>query len=181
MSYDEDLLTSARLADAAYGSKPVDGYRVDPELSNNLRTVYVDNDGNATVAFRGTDLKDKRWYDELGTDLLLGLGLQRVSSRFKNSRGTVDKVVSKYGRDKTKLVGHSRGGSTALNVSHQTGLPAVGLNSGVGPVDTLRRRTYNNAKSHRTSNDLVSSLSSKVRGLKTTIVKGRGHGVANFL
>ena len=174
-------MTSARLAEGAYGSKPVEGYRVDPELSNNLRTVYTDEEGNATIAFRGTDLKDKRWFDELGADLLVGLGLQKLSNRFKNAKRTTDRVVAKYGKDKTKLVGHSLGGSIALEVSHQTGLPAVGFNSGVGPVDTLRRRTYTNAKSYRTANDLVSGLSSRVRGLKTTTTKGRGHSLVNFL
>lgn len=168
----------ARLAIASYGGKPVEGYTIDPELSNVNYTTYVDPQGRATMAFRGTN--PKNWRD-LGTDALLSLGLQGVSSRFQNSKKAVDRARQKYGD--VDLTGHSLGGSQALYLSNQRGLNARTFNPGVGPVDALRNRNYSKAQNYHVRGDPISFLSRHVKNLKTQTLRSTSankHGMENF-
>ena len=158
---DNIVTENAKLSKGAYSAEPVDGYTIDKELSSPDRTAYVDSDGNITLAFRGTSLKDKtKLWRDLGTDVLLGLGLQDASSRFKNSKKATDKAIEKYGKDKVRLTGHSLGGSQALYLSNKRGLEANTFNAGIGLPDTLRKRNYSKATSYTTGLDPISFLSS---------------------
>lgn len=179
--YSGDVL----LSKGSYGGKPVDGYTIDKNLSSPDRTAYVDSDGNLTLAFRGTDLKNRsNRYRDLGTDLLLGLGLQDVSNRFKNSKRAVDSAIEKYGKDKVRLTGHSLGGSQALYLSNKRGLTANSFNAGISPIDTYRNRNYSKATSHTIKGDPISFLSPKIRGLRTKVSDRRysvnPHSLINF-
>jgi hypothetical protein len=177
--WEDDVELSA----GAYGGKQVKGYTIDKSLSTPDRTAYVDSEGNLVMAFRGTDLKNKNntWRD-LGTDALVGLGLQKLSSRYKNQQKGLDSAIEKYGKDKVRTTGHSLGGALATTVGARRGVKSSSFNQAVGIGDVVRNRTYTNATAYRTKNDPVSLLASKVRGLKTTIVRGNGHNLrGNFI
>lgn len=184
--YQSDIpVEDAKLSAGAYGGKQVDGYTIDKQLSSPDRTAYVDPEGNVTLAFRGTNLKDPSTrFRDIGTDLLLTMGLQGVSSRFKHATQATDSAIAKYGRDKVRVTGHSLGGAESLYVSNKRGVSATALNPGVSPIDAMRNRTYTKARSYTTFTDPISMLSRKVKGLKTTIVKQKSsnpHSLANFL
>jgi Protein of unknown function (DUF2974) len=87
------------------------GYHVDNKYSNENRTLFAsDTDQKkAVLAYRGTDVKNKR---DLGTDALLALHLEGISSRFQNARRVAKAAQAQY--PDLSLSGHSLGGSEAL-------------------------------------------------------------------
>lgn len=122
--YDEDTAREmATLSDAAYkpGTVP-EGWKVGKELSNENRSLFHRN-GNAVVAYRGTDLSGKKnkWKDT-GTDALITLGLGDLSSRLRSAKKTAYRDQEKYGKENVTLTGHSLGGSSALYAHTKTGL-----------------------------------------------------------
>jgi hypothetical protein len=184
---------AAVLSDASYrpGEAP-EGYSIDPRFSNRNRTLYVDNaTGKATLAFRGTDLKNRA---DLGTDALLAMGLSSLSSRFRNAKRAARRAQAEYG-DNLQLAGHSLGGSQALYASSRTGLAATALNPGVPPsfakksvLDrlgmTLFKKKVPSGHIYTTGSDPISALS-PLTGVPTTRVKqkirGDPHAIQNFL
>lgn len=182
---DDDILIDAKLAKASYNQAPeVDGWKRDTQLSNINRSVYT-KDGKAKVAFRGTDLSNKHtWADDIGTDILLGLGLQDKSSRLKNAKVTTDKAVQKYGKENVSLTGHSLGGSTTAYVSRATGLKGTGFNAAFSPIDALRKRTYSNFNNVTSDGDIVSSIGRKLSRMRQTRMPARSknaHSLRNFI
>lgn len=191
-----DIIHDAHLARAAYsGAKEVHGWEMDMELSNENRAVYHKG-GKAKVAFRGTDpshlLKPhkprefaKSWRD-IGTDVLLGVGLQDVASRHRNALRTTDLAIQKYGKENVSLTGHSLGGSQAMHVSRKRGIKATGFSAAASPVDVLRKRTYSHFHSVSTKYDPISSMTHhKVKriGKKTTVSQksSNPHALENYL
>jgi hypothetical protein len=180
---DANVREMARLSDGAYGGKDVEGYTIDKQLSSPDRTAYV-KDGKVTLAYRGTDFKNKsNTYRDLGTNALLALGLQDVSSRFKNAKKASDQAIEKYGKDNVNVTGHSLGGSQALYLSNKRGLQGSAFNPFAGVVDSLRKRTYN-ATAYVNQNDPIASLTGRVSGLKRHVIKGKKsnpHSLAHFI
>lgn len=110
-----------------YHSKQVGAdWSVDDELSDHHSTIYHNpNTKHTVVAFRGT--ADKH---DLKTDTLLFLGLGGKSNRYKEANALTEMVISKYGRDKTSLTGHSLAGDIASNVSKNKDIDAYTFNKG---------------------------------------------------
>ena len=94
-----------------------------PESNKNNLVVRDKTTGKIHVSIAGTDIgntKGQRLAD-LGTDALVTFGLQKLSSRYKQSDKTVKNVVDKYPDTEVILASHSVGGdrkSTRLNSSH---------------------------------------------------------------
>lgn len=177
----------AKLSKGSYGSQDIKGYTIDRGLSNQNRTTYV-KDGKAIVSFRGTDLKtkDNKWKD-LGTDALIFFGLERFGSRFKNAVKATKKVVEKYGKDNVELTGHSLGGSQALYVGKELGLPVKAFNPGTSPADVIRDKfeapPTAETKVYTTGIDPISGLATQLKGVDTELVMPNSlnvHGVSNF-
>ena len=83
------------------------GYTLDKELSGQRAKVYVDKDGQPTIAYRGTsNLKD--WF----TDLSIPLGFAHKTNRVKHSKMVAKQVETKYGKA-ANAIGHSLGGYLA--------------------------------------------------------------------
>ena len=57
------------------------GLTKDTSLSQKKDKVYVDNNGKAYIVYKGTNPWD---VNDLTTDLAIGVGLGRFTSRFKN-------------------------------------------------------------------------------------------------
>ena len=175
-----------KLAETSYTPLPsIAGWERDPELSNKNYTTYTKG-GRAVVSYRGTDLTNpKTRWEDLGSDILLGLGLQDISSRMRNARKVADRAVKKYGRENVQTIGHSLGGTQSLYVNRKTGLPATAYNAGVSPIDVLTRRNYKpNATSYTAQGDVISKLSSKLKKLKTVVVKPKtknAHSIYSFV
>lgn len=177
-----DIIHDAALAQAAYsGTGEVHGWQRDMELSGPDRSVYH-KDGKVKIAIRGTNPRNKR---DLGTDVLVGLGLLDVSSRAKNTLKTTDRAIQKYGKENVSLVGHSLGGSLAAHVSRKRGLSATGFNAAMGPIDTLRKRTYGKFHSVSTRTDPISHFTRRTGRIgKQTITKATKwdpHTLSNYI
>jgi len=100
-------------------------YKLDKTLSNKNHSVLVHGDGRTVVSFRGT-----KETSDIGTDLLLGLGVEKHSKRFQDSGEVVDQVIKKYGRDNLVLTGHSLGGSIAHTLGRERDLEVHAFNPG---------------------------------------------------
>ena len=193
----------AEVADASYGAKDLShlGYTIDPEHSNRNRTLYTNRDGKAIMSFRGTDLKSKSKYGDIGSDVLLGLGLKNLSARFKNSRKATQKAINTYGRDNLVLVGHSLAGSQALYNNSKFGLETHAYNPGISPSDAIegikkkvfdkltfnlfKKPVRNNATIYHTGKeDAISALSPLVMNANVKQIKKKkgnnAHAISNF-
>lgn len=178
-----DLIIDAELSRAAYsGATEVNGWQKDMSLSGPDHAVFH-KEGKAKIAYRGTDVKNKR---DLGTDALITLGLQDKSSRMKRAVRTADTVSAKYGKENVSLTGHSLGGSQSQYVSRKRGLSATGFNAAMSPVDMFRSRTYSKFHSVSTASDPISNFTHhKVGriGKKTTVTqtKFNPHSLSNYI
>lgn len=158
----------AYLSGAAYGmEKGIDfsqvpgGYGLDTEFSGPDRSVFTKGD-KAYVAFRGTDPLN---IADLGTDVMIALGMERNTRRFAASLDVTRKVIDKYGLENVELTGHSLGGTQAMYVNDQTGAKASVFNPGAfvfqaveGYVDRLFGHG-SNATIYSTTLDPISLLS----------------------
>ena len=177
-----DIIADHALAAAAYsGDSEVVGWEKDLELSNENRVVYHKG-GKAKIAFRGTNPRNLK---DLGTDLLVGLGLQDVSSRMKNAVKTTDLAIKKYGKENVSLTGHSLGGSQAAYVSRKRGLKATGFNAAFSRVDEIRNRTYSEFHAIQTKSDPIGGTVRNIRKVgKKTWVNSKTwnpHALSNFV
>lgn len=113
------------------------GYEIDKELSGKDWTTYFNKDtGKSTIRYRETNPKNLR---DLGTDLLIGLGVQGLGSRFKRAEKVYDKASKKYGgKSNVDVIGHSLGGSLALHVNQTRGAKATAFNPGAGPIEPIK-------------------------------------------
>lgn len=127
------------------------GYKYDKKLSTNESKVFIDNNGNPSIAFRGS----KRVSDFLGSDVKLALGLEQYDRRFKEAKHLTSLVEEKYGRP-ANVFGHSLAGSLAeKSGAHGT---ITTYNKGVGLFD-IGKTIPKNQTDYRTVNDPVSLLS----------------------
>lgn len=178
-----DLIIDAKLSHAAYsGVGEVDGWQKDVHLSGPDHSVYH-KEGKAKIAYRGTKLSNKK---DLQADVLIGLGLQDKSNRFKRAVRTADQVSAKYGKHNVSLTGHSLGGSQAQYVSRKRGLDATGFSAAMSPIDAVRKRTYSKFHSISTASDPISKYThhhvARV-GKKTTAkqIKWNPHAMSNYV
>jgi len=93
--------------------KTINGYQLDTELSTKRDKVYYDPETKKAVhTIAGAD-KLKDW----SNNLLIPLGLHKLSNRYKNSERIQKEANSKYGKANTSLVSHSQSGNIANNLS----------------------------------------------------------------
>jgi hypothetical protein len=131
------------------------GYTLDKNLSGKEQKVFVDEQGNPNIAFRGS----KTAKDWLISDPLLAVGLETLDPRFSKAVKLTNKVADKYGKP-VNLFGHSLGGKIAEYAgekSNQEGLIYT-MNKAVG-LNDIGKKIQSNQIDIRTNNDPVSILS----------------------
>jgi hypothetical protein len=148
--------TAAREAGNKYGM------RLDDSLSTAENKVYVDRKGRPTISYTGT-----RKISDWGTDLLLGLGLEKYSTRFRGAKDLAEKVRQKYNKPLT-IIGHSLGGSLAEYAGGK-GDKVITVDKGVG-LSGIGKTIGKNQTDIRTSNDPVSLLSNTQKNVGKKIV-----------
>jgi hypothetical protein len=96
------------------------GFHIDKRYSNVNHTLYASDTepSKAVLTFRGTDIKNR---NDLGTDALLALHMEGLSSRFQNAKRTAIAAQNEYGD--LSITGHSLGGSEALYASKSLKTP----------------------------------------------------------
>ena len=125
------------------------GYVYDNELSTPESKVFLDKKGRPNIAFRRTkNIKN------LGTDLALGLGLEKYDNRFREAKHLTQLVEDKYSRP-ANAFGSSLGGSLAERSGAHGRI--ITHNKGVSPFD-IAKTIGKNQTDYRNKNDLVSLL-----------------------
>jgi hypothetical protein len=148
--------TGAREAGAKYG------LRLDDSLSNSEHKVWIDRKNRPTISFTGT-----RKIGDVGTDILLGLGLEKYSTRFRNSKKFMEDVRKKYSAPAT-IVSHSLGASLGEYAGGKND-KIINVDKGVG-LSGIGKTIPKNQIEIRTSNDPVSLLSNTQKNLGKKIV-----------
>ena len=128
-----------------------DRYTPDTNLSRMQMKVFVDNKTKKPVILhRGTsNLKD------VGDDILLGVGLGKYSSRYKNAQRVTKKAEAKYGQS-AAAIGHSLGGWLAENSNNKGEIHTY--NKAVGLGDVFTKKNSKRQFDVNTSGDAVSVL-----------------------
>ena len=162
----------ANLSDLAYkSSDEADrharslGYKVDRSLSNPNATTFVNDRGEAIISYRGTQLTNP---DDLSADLHILTG-SRKHKRFDDALDLARRVKSKYSN--VQATGHSLGGTQALHVNKNLGIPVHAYNPGATFGDVV---DSDNARVVRRSGDLVSKALRVKRGQDVKIPTTRG-------
>ena len=140
------------------------GLTLDKSLSNINQKVYYDREKNPTVVFRGTKSKD-----DVMTDVLLGAGLEKYSTRFRDSKKLIEDVRKKYYNKPITSASHSLGGSLA---EYAGGDKIITVNKGVG-LSGIGKQISNNQTDIRSRNDIVSVLSKTQSGGRKITLKSK--------
>ncbi len=128
------------------------GYKYDDSLSSNDAKVFIDEQGQPNIAFRGTH---KMRFKDLKSDLALLTGLEKYDSRFKETQRITQLVKDKYGKE-PDVFGHSLGGALAEKSGSKGNI--ITDNKGVG-VAGIGRTVPKNQQDYRNKNDFISLLS----------------------
>lgn len=134
---------------ASYNEKPpdyIEGWQLDPVLSNETAKVYFNPENNfAVVSHRGTKgLKD--WKNNLA----YAFGNYKSTDRYKKGKEVQKQVFEKYGKDNTITVGHSQGSILAHSLGKE-GKEVINVN----PANKFERPNKNEINI-RSSGDVIS-------------------------
>ena len=159
----KDLIESgySRTGDAEKLGKKY-GLTLDKSLSNANHKIFIDKERNPTVVYRGS----KNENDAM-TDGLLAIGLEKYSTRFRESKDLLNDIRKKYNNKPVTSLGHSLGGSLAEYVGADK---VVTVNKGVG-ISGIGKQLKANQTDIRTDSDLVSILSKTQNGGKQITIK----------
>jgi hypothetical protein len=137
-----------------------DGYVYDNKLSNRHEQVYFNNtNGKLLFNVNGTNAWDPR---DLITDVYLGLGKIKSTSRYKEAEHVLDEARNKYKPKETTLTGHSMASTIVQGIGSKSD-NIVSLDGGY----TIGQKTR--GKHYRTEGDVVSLLGAN--GKHTTTLK----------
>lgn len=171
-NFKQSLKTSYMTNSKADKSLAKKGYTLDKKLSNKNQKVFIDNEGNPNITFRGS-ITPRDW---LVSDLAILTGTQKYDKRFQDSVKVTKEVKKKYGKDKPiNITGHSLGGAISDYVNDNVKLPKGSkvktYNKGVGFGD-LFTTNKSNQTDYRTANDIVSlgalTQNTKIKTIKTS-------------
>ena len=97
------------------------------------------NSGKIFVGIRGTDITNSQGkrIKDLGTDILVSMGLHRLGNRYKKSDKLVQKLIQKFGKNNVILCAHSLGSTISSDLSHKYDIESHGFNRG-GTHHTFR-------------------------------------------
>ena len=135
---------------------------LDKQLSNANHKIFIDKERNPTVVFRGSKNEN-----DLMTDVLLGAGLEKYSTRFRDSKKLIEDVRKKYHNKPITSASHSLGGSLS---EYAGGDKIITVNKGVG-IGGIGKQLKPNQIDIRTNNDIVSLLSKTQSGSKKINIK----------
>ena len=146
------LLKSSYLPQMKAKEKMKDkGYDYDHNLSTMETKVFV-KDGKPVIVHRGTkNLRD------VGDDILVGLGLESRSHRFRQAKRINDKVEKKYGVGADNI-GHSLGGKISEYAGKNSTGNIMTYNKAVGLGDIFQNNDKQRQHDITTKGDLVSGL-----------------------
>jgi hypothetical protein len=126
------------------------GYVLDEQLSGKRAKVFTGPDGKPSIVYRGTNT-----IQDVGTDMLVSIGLGKYTNRVKHSKKVHDEVKQKYKTNEVDTYGHSLGGYLAENVGAKGNIVTYNKASIGGKVTNPKQTDI------RTKNDVVSQFTPK--------------------
>jgi len=130
----------------------VNGFRLDPELSNaDVKTYYNPSTGQAVVSHKGT-----QGTADWGNNLVFGVGGEKaykLTPRYQNSERIQKQAEAKYGSKNVSTIGHSQGGLLAQMVGKNS-KEIITYNKASSPFGSSA--TPSNQYDIRTTGDVVS-------------------------
>lgn len=161
----------------------VNGYSIDPTLSNDDRQTYT-KDGKVYVIHRGTDLKNpnRRWKD-LQADIATAFGAEAYNPRFIDAKNHIKELEKKYPNMPITEVGHSIGGGLASYATkHSKNANAITFNKG---GSLLSDKGSGKSINYYKQGDLL-SVGSYLNGrgkhfVAEPVHKGNPHALTNFV
>lgn len=134
------------------------GYVYDDELSQGREFVTAHNPYTNKLLriSNGTDFSN---LEDVANDLMIGLGDQKNTARFREERNTLLRAKQKYPEDHVVLAAHSLGGQVAHNISGTHSMNKIQMadrvvmyNPAIAPFQKLKPNT----QIFRTDGDVVS-------------------------
>lgn len=148
----------------------MEGWYVSPHLSDKNMVTYVnDTTREVNISHRGTDVTGRTTKSDIKADVLLGIGAETQSDKFKKRVKRTEHIINAIPEDYTIYgSGHSLGGKTMGHVMEKSKLArnrieGVNLyNAGASPFSSRvgkgKRKVLDEKVTHfRTDNDLVSA------------------------
>lgn len=158
-------------------TKSLFGYRLLEEYNKPEYCVYKNDEiKHLIIGFRGTvptRIKD------IGSDILLGLGLEGKSRRFAESLHVFDELKSRFPNYKITSTGHSLSGSIAEHIGMKRNIHSVSFNAGAGLSSLLGKHNERGIR-YRTKYDPVSLLN-KSRSIEVSQKGLKPHSISNFV
>lgn len=155
-----------------------------PMTTIDATTFRNRNTGEVVVGVRGTDFKN---VSDLLTDLAIVGGVSNFTPRQAVVNNIVQYAITKYGKDKVVLSGHSLGGKLSTNAANKFGLRAYIYNAGSSPLDFFSRSNKNIqdfSTNYNGNRDIVSwfgSLFKKHNQAEFNPTQSSVHTLQNFL
>jgi hypothetical protein len=142
------------------------GYDLDESLSNHNQQVYYNpNNKKLLYSITGTHKTNLFDFNDIGTDIALGLGHLKNTARYKEADQTLKKAKQKYGVDKAIIAGHSLGS----NLSGYVGNPNVDSIYTLDKGATIGQPVRKGEHAYRTSGDVVSLLNANDPNMKNLV------------
>jgi hypothetical protein len=111
-----------------------DRFTLLPQFTNAENTTYFDNKtGDVVLSVRGTDIRNAQSgrTGDLGTDILVTLGLEKLSGRYKRSEKLLKKIKNEHPDHKVVTTGHSMGATISKELSHKYNLESHNFAPGI--------------------------------------------------
>lgn len=165
----EDILVKAKLADASrifyesgyeeaqsYINETIgeNTYTIEPDLSNDIGLVVLDQNDNVSIAYKGTDVNNPQ---ELLTDGLSIFGKETKSPEFSVAKEQLENVIESYGKPQ-ELIGFSRGSLFSMHLGNEFKINTTELNPLISPKLLGSQKTGSVHDIFRTKGDPVSFL-----------------------
>lgn len=165
----DDILIKAKLANASRifyesgfeeaqryinGNIGENTFTIEPDLSNDIGLVVIDQNGGVSIAYRGTDITNP---NDLLTDSLAIFGKETNGLEYSIVKEQLESVTEAYGKPQ-ELIGFSRGSLFSMNAGNEYNIPTTELNPLISPSLLNSQKTGSSHNIFRTKGDPVSFL-----------------------
>jgi hypothetical protein len=165
----EDILVKAKLANASrifyesgydvaqdYINENIgeNTYIIEPDLSNDIGLVVLDQNDNVSISYKGTDVNNPQ---ELLTDGLSIFGKETNSPEFSVAKSQLENVIESYGKPQ-ELIGFSRGSLFSMHLGNEFKINTTELNPLISPSLLNSQKTGSVHEIFRTKGDPISFL-----------------------
>jgi hypothetical protein len=171
-SVPDDAIQKASLIEASslydkYGFKKAQEFldnrgielTIDPQLSTGQGLVVISPEGEVSIAYRGTDVKNGK---DILTDVLGFAGKEKNSPEYREVKTQLEKVTENLGKP-VELIGFSRGSALSMNLGNEYGINTTQFNPFITKQLVSSQADYPDTfhKIYRTTGDPVSFYASQ--------------------